>query len=80
MIMDATLHADNIHRGGGQIIPAARRAMLAAQYTAEPCLMEPIFALDITAPDVAVSGIYSVVSQRRGQILGKSKITACACV
>lgn len=24
-IMDVTLHADAIHRGGGQIIPAGRR-------------------------------------------------------
>jgi elongation factor 2 len=68
MIMDCTLHADNIHRGGGQMIPCARRAMLAAQYLSEPCLTEPIFALDITVPDVAVSACYNVVSQRRGQI------------
>ena len=74
VIMDATLHADNIHRGGGQIIPCARRAMTAAQYTADPCLMEPIFALDVTAPDVAISGIYSVVSQRRGQIVDQDNI------
>lgn len=67
-IVDCTLHADNIHRGGGQIIPAARRAMTACQYTGRPCLTEPIFALDITAPDSVVGSIYGVVSQRRGQI------------
>jgi len=29
-IMDAKLHNDSIHRGGGQIIPTARRVMYAA--------------------------------------------------
>ena len=42
--------------------------MLACQYTGKPCLTEPIFALDITAPDTAIGTIYNVVSQRRGQI------------
>ena len=36
--------------------------------------MEPIFALDITAPDVAISGIYSVVSQRRGHVLEQNPV------
>lgn len=29
-IMDVALHADAIHRGGGQIIPTARRVFYAA--------------------------------------------------
>merc|ERR1712071_542074 len=32
-IHDVTLHADAIHRGGGQIIPTARRVIYAAQLT-----------------------------------------------
>lgn len=35
-IHDVTLHADAIHRGGGQIIPTARRVMYAAELTACP--------------------------------------------
>jgi elongation factor 2 len=35
-ILDIALHADAIHRGGGQIIPTARRVYYAAQLTAEP--------------------------------------------
>ncbi len=42
-IMDVSLHADAIHRGGGQIIPTARRVCYAAQLTAEPRFVEPIF-------------------------------------
>merc|ERR1719264_1270800 len=39
-IYDVTLHADAIHRGGGQIIPTARRVLYASMLTAEPRLME----------------------------------------
>lgn len=35
-VLDVQLHADAIHRGGGQIIPTARRVFYAAQLTAEP--------------------------------------------
>lgn len=67
-IKDVSLHADTIHRGGGQIIPAARRVFLAAQYTASPCLMEPMFDVDITVPGECISAVYNVVSQRRGEV------------
>jgi elongation factor 2 len=33
-LIDATLISDSIHRGGGQIIPAARRVIYASQLTA----------------------------------------------
>ena len=46
-IHDVTLHADAIHRGGGQIIPTARRVLYASQLTAEPRLMEPIYLVEI---------------------------------
>ena len=35
-IHDVALHADAIHRGGGQIIPTARRVLYACELTAEP--------------------------------------------
>ena len=50
-VHDVTLHADAIHRGGGQIIPTARRAMYAAQLTATPRLMEPVYLVEIQAPE-----------------------------
>merc|ERR1711916_37745 len=46
-ITDASLHADTIHRGGGQIIPTARRVFYASQLTAEPRLLEPVYLVDI---------------------------------
>ena len=46
-IHDVTLHADAIHRGGGQIIPTTRRVMYACQLTADPRLLEPVYLVDI---------------------------------
>jgi elongation factor 2 len=68
-LMDVVLHADAIHRGGGQVIPTARRVFYAAQLTAQPRLMEPIFLVEIQCPQTAVGGIYSVMNRRRGQII-----------
>jgi elongation factor 2 len=42
-VLDVTLHADAIHRGGGQIIPTARRVLYACELTAQPRLMEPVY-------------------------------------
>merc|ERR1719330_763827 len=40
-LYDVALHADAIHRGGGQIIPTARRVLYGCALTAEPRLLEP---------------------------------------
>jgi elongation factor 2 len=68
-LMDITLHTDAIHRGGGQIIPTARRVFYASQLTAQPRLMEPIFLVEIQCPQSAIGGIYGVMNRRRGQII-----------
>jgi len=68
-IFDVVLHADAIHRGGGQIIPTARRVFYAAQLTAQPRLMEPMFLVEIQCPQTVVGGIYAVMNKRRGQII-----------
>lgn len=57
-ILDCVLHADAIHRGGGQIIPTARRLYYACELTAQPRLMEPIFLAEITTPGDAQGGVY----------------------
>ena len=73
-IMDISLHTDAIHRGGGQIIPTARRVYYAAQYTAKPRFQEPIFLVDIQCPDDAMGGIYQCLSARRGIVIGEEPI------
>jgi len=67
-IHDVTLHADAIHRGGGQIIPCARRVLYAAMLTASPCLLEPVFLVEIQCPETAMGGIYGVLNRRRGHV------------
>merc|ERR1711994_62352 len=46
-IHDVTLHTDAIHRGGGQIIPTARRVLYACTLPAGPRLMEPVYLVEI---------------------------------
>merc|ERR1711957_763145 len=65
-IMDVTLHADSIHRGAGQIAPPTRRVCFASLMTAEPTLQEPVFLVEITCPQEAMSGVYSCMNLRRG--------------
>jgi len=68
-IHDVVLHTDAIHRGGGQIIPTCRRVLYAAALTAEPRLMEPVFLVEIQAPENALGGIYSTITQKRGIVI-----------
>jgi elongation factor 2 len=67
-IMDVTLHTDSIHRGAGQIAPPMRRVAFAAELTAQPTLQEPVFLVEITCPQEAMSGVYSCMNLRRGCI------------
>ena len=53
-IYDVTLHADAIHRGGGQIIPTARRVLYACLLTADPRIMEPVYLVEIQVQSVTV--------------------------
>merc|ERR1711935_470187 len=74
-IEDVTLHADAIHRGGGQVTPTARRCFFACELTAKPRFQEPIFLVEIQTPDDAVGGIYGCIAQRRGIVCGEEPIS-----
>jgi len=67
-IMDVTLHADSIHRGAGQIMPPTRRVCFAAEMVSQPTLQEPMFLVEITCPQDAMSGVYNCMQPRRGQV------------
>ena len=73
-VVDATIHSDSVHRGGGQIIPASRRNYYACMLSAQPRLEEPIFLVDITAPRTVTSGVYECLSGRRGYVFDESGI------
>merc|ERR1712126_699604 len=72
-IYDVALHADAIHRGGGQIIPTARRVLYACMLTAQPRLMEPVYQVKIQCPENAVGGIYGVLNRRRGHVFEEAQ-------
>jgi len=72
-LYDVALHADAIHRGGGQIIPTARRVLYASMITAEPRLMEPVYQVEIQCPENAVGGIYGVLNRRRGHVFEEAQ-------
>jgi len=72
-IIDVQLHADAVHRGGGQIIPTARRVLYAAQLTASPKLMEPVYLVEIQCPESAMGGIYATLNKRRGHVISEEQ-------
>jgi elongation factor 2 len=72
-IYDVTLHTDAIHRGGGQIIPTARRVLYASAITAGSALMEPVYLVEIQCPENAVGGIYGVLNRRRGHVFEEAQ-------
>jgi len=72
-ILDVTLHADAIHRGGGQIIPTARRVLYAATLLADPALLEPVYLVEIQVPEQAMGGIYGVLTRRRGHVFSEEQ-------
>jgi elongation factor 2 len=73
-IQDVSLHTDAIHRGGGQIIPTARRVFYASVLCAEPKFQEPVFLCEIQTPDDAMGGIYQTLTQRRGIVIGEEPV------
>ena len=73
-IQDVTLHADAIHRGGGQIIPTCRRVLYASILTASPRLQEPVYLCEIQCPESAVGGIYGVLNRRRGIVFEEAQV------
>lgn len=72
-ILDVTLHADAIHRGGGQVIPTMRRVIYASQLTASPRLLEPVYLCEIQCPEHAMGGIYGVLNRRRGHVFAEEQ-------
>ena len=73
-IQDVELHTDAIHRGGGQIMPTARRVYYASEITASPRFQEPIYLCNIAAPQDVMSGIYQCFSQRRGVVFSEEGV------
>ncbi|KAJ5677435.1 uncharacterized protein N7477_003068 [Penicillium maclennaniae] len=73
-LTDVSLSDQAIYRGGGQIIPTARRAVYSSFLMASPRLMEPLYSCTMTGPADAVASVYTVLSRRRGHVLSDGPI------
>lgn len=67
-ILDASLAPEPIFRGGGQIVPTARRVCYSSFLMATPRLMEPIYYVEVQAPADCISAVYTVLARRRGHV------------
>ncbi|KAL5449637.1 hypothetical protein PMIN06_006765 [Paraphaeosphaeria minitans] len=68
-ITDVDLAPEAIFRGGGQIIPTARRACYSSFLMASPRLMEPVYSCSVVGPANTKADVYNVLSRRRGHVL-----------
>ena len=59
-ILDASIASEALHRGGGQIIPTARRVCYSAFLMATPRLMEPVYYVEIQAPAGVLGNILAL--------------------
>jgi U5 small nuclear ribonucleoprotein component len=73
-LTDVELAQEAIFRGGGQIIPTARRACYGSFLMAGPRLMEPVYSVNMTGPVNAVASVYAVLARRRGHVLSDGPI------
>jgi U5 small nuclear ribonucleoprotein component len=67
-LLDATIAEEPIYRGGGQIIPTARRVCYSSFLLASPRLLEPVYYVEVQAPADCVAAVYTVLSRRRGHV------------
>ncbi|GAB7341944.1 hypothetical protein MBLNU457_g0247t1 [Dothideomycetes sp. NU457] len=73
-ITDVSLAEQAIFRGGGQIIPTARRACYSSFLMSSPRLMEPVYSCAMIGPSAAVSSLYTILARRRGHVLSDGPI------
>uniref|UniRef100_A0A1I7VWN7 Elongation factor 2 n=1 Tax=Loa loa TaxID=7209 RepID=A0A1I7VWN7_LOALO len=67
-LCEELIASEPLYRGGGQIIPTARRCAYSAFLMATPRLMEPYYFVEVTAPADCVSSVYTVLAKRRGHV------------
>lgn len=73
-ITDVELAQEAIFRGGGQIIPTARRACYSSFLMASPRLMEPIYSCTMLGPSSTVNNLYTLLARRRGHVLSDAPV------
>ena len=77
-LVDLTLHADAIHRTGGQIYMPTISVMKGLVLNSTPKLLEPIFAIDVDVVARESSGVTNTIVSQRGSVrkfIGNGQIT-----
>ena len=67
-IVDGMFHGDSTHRGPRHVEPTASAAFRGAMLSAQPRLLEPVYAATVLVPQDAVGAVYRVLAPRRGVI------------
>lgn len=65
-LVDAKLHEDAVHRGPAQVLPAIKNAIYGVMMLANPCLVEPIQKVFISAPIEYIGACNREIQNRRG--------------
>lgn len=71
-IVGAEVAGEALQRGGGQVIPTARRAVYSAFVLAAPRLLEPVFAAHVLCPAEAVPAVHAMLAKRRGHVVSEA--------
>ena len=74
-ILEVELADKMIHRGGGQIIPTARKIVHSSLLTATPRLLEPVYRFQIQCHSEIVESIQPLLRRRRGHIVRDTPIS-----
>ncbi|KDN53116.1 P-loop containing nucleoside triphosphate hydrolase protein [Tilletiaria anomala UBC 951] len=68
-ILDSEIAQEPIYRGAGQVIPTSRRVCYSSFLLATPRLMEPMYAVEVQAPQECVAAVYTTLARRRGHVV-----------
>lgn len=71
-LLEASISPDPIYRGGGYIIPAARRVCYSSFLMATPRVMEPMIVVEVLGTSDSLGAIYTVLARRRGHIISET--------
>jgi elongation factor 2 len=66
---DACFHTERRSRGGGQVIPAARRCLMGSHLAASPRLMQPVVQFDLLVPNDSLRSFEALLSSRQGEVV-----------
>jgi len=73
VLVDANLAPEEKNRGHAQITPTVRRAIFKSFMTANPVLLEPVCAIQISTPAEQIGSIIHLIMKRRGKVSSVSQ-------